>query len=357
MQKNVGTQFSIDKLDFHRDRLMELLEGKDVFPITVEMNLTNVCNIKCGWCSEKPWRTKYPTSALHWQVAARAIEDMARCGVRSVTFEGSGEPTFHPQFENIAMSDVHGMTLGLITNGLKLSGFSKEVIGRFDYIRVSLDAADPKTYSFVHGCEEENFDRALTGIGQASSLRKERGVIGVSYIITPETIPGMLEAINISRSLGADYIQFKPLVGRNWMAEFFDMGEMREKAMAEDDPAGFRVYMSRMSEDEWMKPLGTQKYTFCKGHRLIGAIVATGDVVLCCNLKHKLELDKVSFGNVNEKSFEEVWKSERRHRIINIVETHELFKKKICCYCRMDALNEKIEKMEADGAPALWRVI
>jgi GTP 3',8-cyclase len=336
---------------------MELVEGKDVFPITVEMNLTNACNMKCGWCSESPWRTKRPTSSLHSAVAIRAMRDMARCGVRSVTIEGGGEPTMHPQFANIVMSDVYGMTLGLITNGLGLYRMPHEVIERFSYIRVSLDAGDPKTYAAVHGREEETFAWAMAGINRASIYKKKKAIVGVSYIITPETIPGMLEAIKRVRDAGANYIQFKPLVGRNWMAEFFDMGEMREKAMAEDDPAGFRVYMSRLSEGEWMKPLGTQSYKFCRAHRLVGAIAATGDVLLCCNLKNRLVLDAVSFGNLNEKSFEDIWRSEKRHRMVHLVETSERFKKEACCYCRQDALNEKVEKMMEEGSPALWRVI
>lgn len=348
-------EFSASKLANHRGRVNELIEGKDVFPVTVEMNITNLCNFDCPWCSEDEFRRRHAGATIPWQIVVQAMKDMKRLGVQSVTLEGGGEPTVHPHFKDIVLADHVGLDIGLITNGSTLLTFSQELIERFVYIRVSLDAGDAETHAKMHSRETDIYNRILAGIERVAKLKMPKEVLGISYIVTPETIPGMVQATKIARLIGADYIQFKPLLGHDGTIKYFEMGDVLEEVKEQDSPPHFRVYLSRFGKDEIGKPVGVRNYKHCRSHRLIGAIASNGDVMLCCNLKHRYDRE-FSFGNLRFQSFEDIWRSERRHRIINRVESDERFLKDICIYCRMNSFNEIIEGSLTDLNP-LWRVI
>ncbi len=44
-------QFSSDKILKHLDRVNAWLKGENPYPITVEMDVTNICNHRCPECS------------------------------------------------------------------------------------------------------------------------------------------------------------------------------------------------------------------------------------------------------------------------------------------------------------------
>ena len=364
-------EYTQSKIFSHMDRFNELVEGKDVFPITVEMNITNRCNYSCGWCSEQLYREASPLSEIPWWTAVKAMVDMHRCGVRSVTIEGGGEPTLHKDFAAIVAGAPHGLDLGLITNGSTLALMSAETFQRFSYVRVSLDAAGDYMYAKVHGLVAANdtanleaYGKVMTSIARAAKRMRPGQVLGVSYIVSEDTVSGVVDAVRSVKAVGATYIQFKPLLGVGDFSIHYptDLSWI-EKVKAEDDPLGFRVYLSRFGKEEIGKPHGVRQFKYCRAHRLVGAITATGDVVLCCNLKHKYLDERFVFGNIRMKSYEEIWKSEERHKIVAQVEGSETFVRDVCTYCRMNEFNDMIE--EATELPEfrtsrlspLWRFI
>lgn len=343
------------KMRLHTDRVFQFLGGENVYPITIEVNLTNACNYACPWCSEQESRNMFSAASIKKDVMLKALVDMKNGGVRSVTFEGGGEPTVHPHFEAI-INNAPDMDYGLITNGSRLHVLSKETIARLKYIRVSLDASDRETYKLIHGVD--GFDDVIYGMRRVGAINC-RGVLGVSYIVSNDTVPGMVEAAHLARDLGADYIQYKPLLGRNWKFVYCSMGNMLDAVMQFNDPPNFSVFLSRFSPEEIGTSYGKRDYKFCRAHRFIGAVAATGSVELCCNLKHKYLNGEYSFGELSENvSFKDIWESERRMKIINIVETDTSFLKKVCVYCRMNDFNELLESaVEGSIYNPLWRFL
>lgn len=347
-------EYSQSKLFYHLGRVAELVEGEDIFPITVEFNVTNVCNYRCPWCSETKYRSRHANATLPWQVVVRSIKDMAKSGVRSVTIEGGGEPTVHPHFMNIAMADYYDIDLGLITNGSRLDKFPEEMYKRLAYVRVSLDAGDAKTYEAVHGVDA--FSDVMSNMSWVAGING-RGTLGVSYVVSEDTLAGIYEAARKVKDAGADYIQFKPLLGDDMKIHYFEMGDAL-KAVKQFGDGTFKVYLTRFAAEEIGRPYGCRTYKFCRAHRLIGAVAATGEVLLCCNLKHKFEDDRFAFGNLNKKSFCEIWQGERRHKIINDVETDEEFLQRACGYCRMNEFNKMVEDyIENAEINPLWKFI
>src|SRR5437763_1554464 len=48
--ESIGDPFSPHKILAHFDRLQRVAAGEFVYPITVEIDPTNVCNHRCQWC-------------------------------------------------------------------------------------------------------------------------------------------------------------------------------------------------------------------------------------------------------------------------------------------------------------------
>lgn len=353
MQGKEG-EYGAHKLDFHKDRITEFLEGKDIYPITIEIDLTNKCNWKCPWCSEMGWRAQHPEAEIPWQIMVRALKDMHRLGVRSVTIEGGGEPTIHPQFEEIVLSDTYGLQLGLITNGSMLHSFSEELIQRFVYIRVSLDAGSAQTHAKVKGCSEGFYPRILKALERAVALKAPGQSIGVSFIVSTDTKDEVYAAAVQCKATGVDNIQVKPIVMRDWQAEYLDISDQLKKIETLSEDGRFKVYATKM---EGRDPKGPKRqYLFCKASRLIGAIAATGDVLFCCRLKNFANRN-VSFGNIRFEPFEDIWKSGRRREFLQKAEHDPFFVGTMCINCRANEFNVAIEEAEKTIPPPLWRII
>jgi MoaA/NifB/PqqE/SkfB family radical SAM enzyme len=71
----------------------------------------------------------------------------------------------------------------------------------------------------------------------------------------------------------------------------------------------------------------------------VGNLTASGDVMLCCSLK-QFYLKEFCFGNINEQSIIDIWKSAKRKDILERVESDELFVHTYCTPCRFNAYNE-----------------
>ncbi len=353
MGKNIDGAYQPKKLLKHYDRVCSFLGGEDVIPVTVEMNITNRCNYHCPWCSEGTYRGKHANAELDATVVIRAAESMLSCGVRSITWEGGGEPTLHREFNRILANLPNGIDHGLITNGSLLHKIPPELLNKFKYIRISFDASDREVYRKIHGVDQ--IDRVLENTSYVAKYFN--GILGFSYIVSDDTVQGMETAAVLAKNAGAHYIQFKPMLQHNGTIAYVDMGTKLTDVMTYSTSPSFNVFLSRFSDEEVGTPFGVRDYTFCRAHRFVGAVTATGSVELCCNLKHRFP-DLFSFGNLNSLDFAAIWYGQDRKNILAKVEKDPNFIKKYCGYCRMNEFNMILEDHVNNGRYSpLWRFI
>ncbi|MGD9015688.1 MAG: radical SAM protein, partial [Candidatus Omnitrophota bacterium] len=110
-------QFSSDKILKHLDRVNAWLRNKNPFPITVELDMTNICNHKCPECSG--W---YFQNRNHYflsnDLAESIVRQLAAAKIRGLIFTGGGEPLCHPHVTKIVnLAHNLGLDIGFITNG------------------------------------------------------------------------------------------------------------------------------------------------------------------------------------------------------------------------------------------------
>ncbi len=129
------------KLFANADRLLEFKERNILRPVTLDVSPTNACNLNCSFCSVK---NRDLTEELLPGNAIATIHKYMELGIKSVVLTGGGEPTLWSYFDGFVKQckDILNLKLGLITNGLKLHEIDPEILGRFDWIRVSLNGLD-----------------------------------------------------------------------------------------------------------------------------------------------------------------------------------------------------------------------
>lgn len=124
------------------------------FPISVELHLTDCCNLNCEWCTDKELRKNGAT--LEVEVIEKLFFEFGQYGT-GVTLEGGGEPTLHPQFHEIVeIGKNAGIDMGLISNGIV--DISSEV-DKLKWIRISLDSSTKEEYKAKYEeLSEEDFN-------------------------------------------------------------------------------------------------------------------------------------------------------------------------------------------------------
>ena len=209
--KNYWDEFEYNKLKLLNSHekvrsIIDVASGiksyDDIFPISIDLHLTNACNLNCGWCTDKELMKAKVT--MNEQKVYSLLDEFIGHGT-GITFEGGGEPTLHKNFSSfVNYAYKKGGNLGLITNGtIDIS----ELIYQFKWVRVSLDSTNPVQYKEEKGVDK--YDTVLKNLKKFSESRNpEKTFLGVGYVITTRNIDGIEELIKKLDEINVDYIYF-----------------------------------------------------------------------------------------------------------------------------------------------------
>ena len=94
-----------------------------------------------------------------------------------------------------------------------------------------------------------------------------------------------------------------------------------------------RTYLTRI-EPSYFAGIGVAapfNYKRCRIHHFLCEINADGSVRICCHMKYN---SKYIIGNINEQSFADIWKSERRQQVYNNIDFKDCAQpcKLVCAY-------------------------
>ena len=211
-----AAQFEPTKLFVHADRIRDWLRGELPAPVTLELDLTLVCNDRCPYC---PHGFAHQGRCLDLDSIGRILDEAASLGIQGLTVTGGGEPLMHPKFRDVMrLIRTYPFAAGVITNGGRIdSEIASEMIATFQWIRVSLDAASEASFQRIRG--RRGMAERLKRISLLAPARQEvygsDCELGASFLTCSQTADEIVEAAQIAQDLGFDYIQFKPMV--NWV--------------------------------------------------------------------------------------------------------------------------------------------
>ena len=198
----------------------------DFGPISINLDLTSACNFACPHCVDSTilsTRTALPVEEIK-----KSLRLLQSKGLLSVILLGGGEPTLHPEVEEIVRYAKHRkLQLGIVTNGSRLDRIAKTLplLRDKDWLRISIDAGKEETFQALH--------RPKTGVTLRQILEKAKEVkginprvsLGYSFVIVwsgmdiggrrlMSNVEEMADAVTLGKEYGFDYISFKPCLIR-----------------------------------------------------------------------------------------------------------------------------------------------
>lgn len=329
---NYWDEFEYDKLKLlcHREKVQSVLEvGERIKvydnlpPISVELHLTDNCNLACPWCTDRALLCN--GAMLKKEVAFSLLREFSQMGT-GVTLEGGGEPTIHPNFKEIVNYGYENeVSLGLITNGtVDISS----VINKFKWVRISLDASTKEEYIIEKG--KDFMDRVLENIANYKDIRDVRKCfLGIGYVVTDRNYSRIDEIVRKLDKLNVDYLYLRPVEEAEDITpsreELYDLRK-RLLSITENMRIKFKLVINdRLIHNNNNLP--------CVAHSITSIVHANGDVVCCEKRRH----DNLILGNVNKSPFKEIWRSEAR-----IKATQKLLdasNQEGCSACRITGFN------------------
>jgi len=339
-------QYKIDghKINYHVDRVHDwLTRKKSVYPIYVEISPSGACNHRCTFCAVD--YIGYQTRFLETTLLKKRISEMANKGIRSMMFAGEGEPLLHKDLADIIChTRLAGIDAAITTNAVALTEkFARQCLFSTSWIKASVNAGTPQSYAKIHGTKPEDFDRVIANLKKAVQVKKELKsacAIGAQMVLLPDNASEALSLARIGREIGLDYVVIKPY-SQHLMSvtheyekvryeDYFQMAGELEALNSEHFQVVFRRHtMEKLNEEG-------HYYSRCQATPYFWAyIMASGDVFGCSAY---LEDSRFCYGNLNEKSFEEIWEGEKRLKCADYVE-NELDISECRKNCRMDEVN------------------
>ncbi|MFA4953212.1 MAG: radical SAM protein [Candidatus Pacearchaeota archaeon] len=308
-----------------KKRIEAILRGENPPPYEVEIQPSSKCNLACEHCFGKCYK-RLPNLLGKKEIKriAEEIRDFQENGfkIEVAKFCGTtGEPLLNSTIaEGIDLFREMRKKIIVFTNGLwldqKVDGRNEtysDCILKADKLNLSLDAGSEETFfriKKVHG-----FDRIIKSLEQ---LVKRREVIEsklkiiISYVIGEENYHEVVPTTRLIKDIGADEIVFRvdftnpenitrlsrEIIGnlraaREYRSPNFKIISPYSESEISDEESGiFTAGGKRCFNRYFWASIGPDCNLYACGHRTHGGVR--------------------SYGNLLEKSFRELWNSEKR---------------------------------------------
>jgi len=316
MSKELNPFNRLKILTYYKE-IKEILNGKMPKPRLVELFLSFTCNHKCVGCHSEDLRNDF-AKYLDYEKGLKLIDELKEGGAESIEFGGGGEPLIYPKFKEFSNYVAKkGLKQGLVTNATLFNdNLMKLCLNNFTYIRIAMDGGTKETYNSIHNVD--HFDKLIENIKGLVTIKKELKsscLIGLKYLVSKKNKDDIPKAIKMAAEVGVDYIQFKAMRRDDEelnQEEMDEISKVIKKAKEEYKDHSLNV----MGDVQRIKP----KFQ-CFLSQIIPVINTNGDVFLCPFYMHRKESLKI--GNVFEKSFKEVWYSEKHWEVIRNIKNEE----------------------------------
>ncbi|MFC1568392.1 radical SAM/SPASM domain-containing protein [Candidatus Margulisiibacteriota bacterium] len=163
------------------------------FPIALNIELTNACNLKCPMCPRTTSMTR-SMGTMDFGLFKKIIDEAADNGIKRISLYLFGEPLMYPRVFDVIKyikSRDEKIDVRLSTNCTTLN---KKTSGKLlnsglDILILSLDGATKRTYESVR--VGSNFEEAIAAAQELLSLKKEKGLdkpfVSIQVIYMQET--------------------------------------------------------------------------------------------------------------------------------------------------------------------------
>jgi radical SAM protein with 4Fe4S-binding SPASM domain len=294
-------------------------------PICLYLETTNRCNLLCTTCP-RTYETLEPPADMSWELFTRIVDQLPN--IARVVLHGVGEPMLVKELPRmIRYLKDRGAYVLFNTNGTLLSAKKgRELVDTgLDELRVSLDAANAKTFLVVRG--RDYFNRIVRNVRAFTEMQAHEGFgrPRVSLWLTglKETVAQLPDFIRIAYDIGVKEVYLQRLV-------FFDQDAIglarpdqalfermtREEAgsleMAEAlaQTLGIRFTASGATEPGTSLRRATDKNPWSLCHRpwTVMYFTANGRALPCCIAPFSQRgYENYTLGDATQQTLREIW--------------------------------------------------
>ena len=210
---------------FEETRLKRLLEwgkGNPQGPISIHLDTTNRCNVRCRFCWQRSHERKGwldLTNELSDERLISLAKEAHELGVIDWLISGGGEPLVRTKAALTLMKEIkkYGMAGDIITNGLlfKDEDIRELVEGGWARIRMSLHSPDEKTHDFLmntDGVYRKILRTAERINAWKKKLGKDKPEMGFNTVINSYNYKQFPEMVELIASLGGDLLNVQTII-------------------------------------------------------------------------------------------------------------------------------------------------
>jgi len=288
-------------------------------PREVYIEPTNRCNELCQTCP-RTFFTREPEADLDLERFLGILDQFP--GVERVVLHGVGEPLLAPDLPAmVAEANRRGARVLFNTNALALHRRLAErlVAAGLDELRISMDAADRRTYLAIRGVDgyEKAMRRTADFCRLLRELQAERPQVSLVFMAMRESIAELPAVIERAGAMGVRRVVLQRLVhfGTGLATEPQSlMGEDLSAVLADCRTAGARwgvelAGTGGLSPAESLTPVDLRRpWSGCTRPWRSTYVTANGNVLPCCFAPFTTsDYDGVVLGNVFERPMGEIW--------------------------------------------------
>ena len=289
------------------------------FPIRLNIEPTNYCNLSCSMC---PRELNRPFGYMEFNLFKKIIDESILYGKRLIiTLTKDGEPLLHPELPQMikyAKDKKAAYKINFYTNGILLTETKSEEIIKsgLDTMHISIDAFTKETYKKVKNSEK--LETVEGNVKRLVALKKKL------QSKTPLVVVKIIQTLDTQNEI-------KPFIHK-WkgIADFIEIGEYHtwdgtfNGSNLQEQTGAIQKIKRYPCTFLWYNPV----------------ILWDGRVTTCC-VDYQ---GKGIIGNIKEESFAKIWQSDRLQRIRNAHLENNYESIPLCSNCQFWKCEVNIEK-------------
>lgn len=222
-------------------RLISWYEGKKMPPLTLDINPTDRCNLRCLSCWQRSEKFKNIDSSyeLPDDKLISVVKEAIKFGVEEFEITGGGEPMMRKKTTMSIMRLVKKEEKfgNITTNGTLFMKEDVEELVKIGWDRVtfSLDAPDEKTNDYLRG--KGTFEKVMESIHRfnelKSSSKSEKPILKFNVVVSKKNYEKLAGMIELARELRVDIVSFEPLTVHSSIGERLSLEEKEARKLKE----------------------------------------------------------------------------------------------------------------------------
>jgi MoaA/NifB/PqqE/SkfB family radical SAM enzyme len=294
-------------------------------PVCLYLETTNRCNLLCTTCP-RTYADLEPPADMSWELFTRIVDQLPN--IARVVLHGVGEPMLVKELPRmIRYLKDRGAYVLFNTNGTVLTPRKGRELSQsgLDELRVSLDAADARTFLLVRG--KDYFNRIVRNVRAFTEMQTREGLDRprVSLWLTGlrETIAQLPDFVRIAHDIGVKEVYLQRLVfcedaplglARPDQALFERLSreESQHLAAAEEEATALGISFNASGASEPGESLArkTNKnpWSLCRRPWAVMYFTANGRALPCCIAPFSQNgYENYTLGDATQQSLREIW--------------------------------------------------